>query len=106
MSYCIVFSTAGSQAEADKIAAALLSARAASCVQMAAIKSAYHWKGKVEHADEIHLTIKTRDGLYPMVEKIIRANHSYETPQVVKVAIGDGLPAYLDWIRAETKKGE
>jgi uncharacterized protein involved in tolerance to divalent cations len=34
MSYAIVFSTAGSQAEADKIAMALLGARAASCVQI------------------------------------------------------------------------
>ncbi|MCL2629710.1 MAG: divalent-cation tolerance protein CutA [Alphaproteobacteria bacterium] len=103
MAYCIIFSTAGSQIEADKIAAALLENRVASCVQMTPIQSAYHWKGKVERADEIHLVVKTRDELYPKVAEIIKSNHSYETPQIVKIPITDGLPAYLDWIKSETK---
>jgi periplasmic divalent cation tolerance protein len=103
MAYCIVFSTAGSQAEADKIAGALLKARAASCVQMAPIVSTYHWKGKIERADEIHLIIKTRDEIYPDVEEIIKSNHSYEVPQIVKLPITGGLPAYLEWVRDETK---
>jgi len=103
MPYCIVFTTAGSQDEANKIAGALLESRTVSCVQMAPIKSSYHWKGKVENADEIHLTVKTKDELYSEVERIIKANHSYEVPQIVKVAITGGLPSYLDWIEAETK---
>jgi periplasmic divalent cation tolerance protein len=103
MGYCVVFSTVGSQAEADKLAMALLDARVASCVQMTPIKSAYHWKGKIEHANEIHLVIKTKNELYPQVEQIIKDNHSYETPQIVKLPITDGLPAYLDWIKDETK---
>ncbi|MDR0319505.1 MAG: divalent-cation tolerance protein CutA [Rickettsiales bacterium] len=104
MTYCIVFTTAGNQAEADKITAALLDARAASCVQAAEIQSAYHWKGEIARAPEIHLTIKTTDALYPKAAEIIKANHSYDVPQIVKVPIADGLPAYLDWIRAETKE--
>ncbi|MCL2440069.1 MAG: divalent-cation tolerance protein CutA, partial [Alphaproteobacteria bacterium] len=80
MTYCLIFSTAANQAEADKIADALLSAGKASCVQMASVESAYHWKGKIERATEIHLTIKTRDDLYSAAEKIILDNHSYETP--------------------------
>lgn len=102
MSYAIVFSTAGSQAEADKIASALLDARAASCVQMTPITSRYHWKGKIECENEIHLTIKTRDDLYDKVADIICAHHSYETPQIVKVPITGGLPGYLEWIKDET----
>ncbi|MDR1696873.1 MAG: divalent-cation tolerance protein CutA [Rickettsiales bacterium] len=100
--YCIIFSTAGSAAEADKIAAALIDARAAACVQMTPITSLYRWKGAVEREPEIHLMIKTRDELYDAAAEIIRANHSYETPQIVRVPITDGLPEYLDWIRDET----
>jgi periplasmic divalent cation tolerance protein len=70
---------------------------------MAPIKSAYRWKGKIERANEIHLVIKTRDEFYARVEEIIKANHSYEVPQIVKVPITGGLPAYLDWIGGETK---
>ena len=103
MAYCIIFSTAGSQTEADKIAQALLENCVASCVQMTPIQSAYHWEGKIERADEIHLIIKTQDELYPKVEELIKSNHSYEVPQVVKIPITDGLPTYLDWINNETK---
>ena len=99
---CIVFTTAGSQSEADKIADALLSGRLASCVQQNNIQSAYHWKGKIERNDEILLLIKTRAEFYPAVEKTIKENHSYETPQIVMVPISGGLPAYLDWIKNET----
>jgi periplasmic divalent cation tolerance protein len=70
---------------------------------MTPIVSAYHWKGRIERENEIHLIIKTRDELYPTVQKIIRDNHSYETPHIVKVPITDGLSEYLDWIRDETK---
>ena len=102
MAYCIVFATAGSQEEADKIAAALLENRAASCVQMRPIESLYHWEGKIERANEIHLTIKTADNLYPRVESLIRENHSYKVPQIVKLPITGGLPEYLNWISEET----
>lgn len=103
MTYCIVFSTASSHAEADKITEILLDTHTASCVQITPIQSAYHWKGKIEHSKEIQLTIKTKDELYPEVEKIIKSIHSYEVPQIVKISISDGLPAYLDWIKNETK---
>lgn len=103
MTYCTIFSTAGSQAEADKIATALLKEQVVSCVQMTPITSLYRWKGKIERANEIHLIIKTKDELYPKAEKIILCNHSYETPQIIKLPIIDGLPAYLNWIDHETK---
>ena len=102
MVYCVVLSTAGSQEEADKIAAALLENRAASCVQMRPIESLYRWEGKIERANEINLIIKTQDALYPRVESLIRENHSYKVPQIVKLPISAGLPEYLDWISEET----
>ena len=103
MVYCVVLSTAGSQEEADRIAGVLLENRAASCVQMTPIVSLYHWQGKIERANEIRLVIKTTDALYPRVESLIRENHSYEVPQIVKLHISAGLPEYLDWISEETK---
>ena len=103
MAYCIVLSTTGSQEDADKIAAALLENRAASCVQMKSIESLYHWEGKIARSAEIHLLIKTQDSLYPRVESLIRENHPYKVPQIVKLPIIGGLPEYLDWISQETK---
>ena len=102
MAYCVVLSTAGSQEEADKIANVLLENRAASCVQMSPVVSSYHWDGKIERANEIRLVIKTIDALYPQVESLIRKNHSYKVPQIVKLQISGGLKEYLDWISEET----
>ena len=103
MTYCMVLSTTGSQEEALKIANVILENHAASCVQIKPIESLYHWKGKIERANEIHLLIKTRDDLYLKVESLIKENHSYEVPEIVKIPITAGLPEYLDWIREETE---
>ena len=101
MSYCIILTTCTSEKEADKIANVLVEKKAAACVQISPITSVYRWQGKVERENELRLTIKTTDELYPYAENLIKENHSYEVPQIVKVPITDGLPEYLDWIKNE-----
>ena len=103
MNYCVVLSTTGSQEEAEKIACVLLENHAAACVQTTPIVSLYRWKGKVERSGEIRLLIKTTDAQYHRVESLIRENHSYEVPQIIKLPISAGLPEYLDWISEEAK---
>jgi periplasmic divalent cation tolerance protein len=104
MDYCIVLSTTETREEAEKIAGILLENRAASCVQISPIVSIYRWKGKVERAGETRLVIKTTCDLYEKAEKLIKENHSYEVPQIVKVPVTGGLPEYLGWISQETGK--
>jgi periplasmic divalent cation tolerance protein len=103
MGYCIVLTTTATREEADKIAALLLENRLAACVQISPVTSVYRWKGNVERENELRLVIKTTDELYDKVEKLIKENHSYEVPQIVKTPITGGLPEYLDWIAEETK---
>ena len=100
MPYCIILTTCASQEEADKIANVLIENKTAACVQISPITSIYRWKGKVEQENELRLTIKTTDELYPLVEKLIKENHSYEVPEIVKVPISGGMPEYLGWISA------
>jgi len=38
------------------------------------------------------------------VARMIRANHSYEVPDIVAVSITDGIADYLGWISAETQE--
>jgi periplasmic divalent cation tolerance protein len=101
--YCVIFTTAGGEAEAHKIADALLPGHLAADVQVCDINSAYWWKGAVRNKPEILLTIKTRIDLFPAVEKIIRENHTYEVPQIIAIPIIAGGRDYLDWIKEETK---
>lgn len=62
----------------------------------------YHWRGAVETAREIPLTLKTRTALYDRVAAAIRARHPYELPEILAVPIRDASPDYLAWIDAET----
>ena len=100
----LVLTTLPDQAQAEALARELLTARLAACIQIGAtVQSLYHWRGQIETASEIPLAIKTRAGLYPRVEETIRLRHPYELPEIVAVPISYGLPAYLEWIAAETQ---
>jgi periplasmic divalent cation tolerance protein len=99
----LVLTTFPQREAAESLARELLAARLAACVQIGAtVHSLYHWRGEIETADETPVAIKTRAGLYPQLEAAIRAVHPYELPEIVAVPITHGLPAYLDWITAET----
>jgi periplasmic divalent cation tolerance protein len=99
----LILTTFPERAAAETFARELLAARLAACIHIGAtVQSLYHWRGEIETAAEIPVTIKTRSRLYPRVEATIRRHHPYELPEIVAVPISYGLPAYLDWIAAAT----
>ncbi len=98
-----VTTTTSSKDEAEKIARSLLGKRLAACVQVVGpIESHYWWKGKIEQSGEWLCIIKTLRGKYSAVESDIRANHSYEVPEIVACPIEGGSGPYLKWLRDET----
>ncbi len=99
---CLVITTCPDRKLADGLAARLVDARLAACVQATEIVSHYRWKGEVEHEPEIRLEIKTRRALAPRVQELICEQHPYEVPEVLVVELLDALPAYRDWLLAET----
>ncbi len=99
----LVLVTLPDRARAEGLAESLVRDRLAACVSIgASIRSIYHWRGKVETADEVVLTIKTRRECYGAVESAIRRDHPYELPEILAVPVLDGFAPYLDWIAAET----
>jgi periplasmic divalent cation tolerance protein len=100
--FVAVMTTAASAAEAQKIAEALVAGRKAACVQMFPISSCYMWNDRLMTEAEVMLVIKTRRDLYGEVERLIRALHSYETPEIVCLPIVAGAKPYLDWIASVT----
>lgn len=99
----LILTTLPERPAAESLARELLATRLAACIQIGATaQSLYHWRGQIETATEIPLSIKTRARLYRRVEEAIRRHHPYELPEIVAVPITCGLPAYLDWIAAET----
>jgi periplasmic divalent cation tolerance protein len=88
---------------AAHLAEKLVGERLAACVNiLAPCTSVYRWQGKVETAQETPLLIKTLRVHYGKLEQAIRAHHPYELPEIIAVPIEAGLPAYLDWVAAET----
>ena len=88
---------------AHALAEYLVTERLAACVNiLAPCQSVYRWQGKVEDAQEVPLLIKTTEARYAALEAAIRARHTYELPEIVAVPMSHGLPAYLDWVAAET----
>ena len=99
----LVLTNLPDRASAEKLADALIGQRVAACVNiLAPCRSVYRWKGAVQREEEHPVLIKTTAERYPALEAAIRAAHPYELPEIIAVPIERGLPAYLDWVAAET----
>lgn len=92
---------------ARTLAAALIDGGHAACVNiLAPATSVYRWEGAVQTDAETPMLIKTTRRAYAMLEQALRAGHPYELPEIVAVPVTAGLPAYLDWVRHETRAPE
>lgn len=103
-----LYSTAPSEEVADSIAAALIAAGAAACVNIIpGMRSVYRWRGVIEQCAEVVLIIKTTAAAAPRARDLLVARHPHETPALAAISIDDAAssPAFLDWIRAETAEG-
>src|ERR1035437_8433152 len=94
----IVLTTVVTKRYANDLARSIVSARLAACVQMQAVQSVYRWKGEVCSEPEWLLAIKTSEGRYAELEQHIRANHSYEMPEIVQLPVTGGSREYRAWI--------
>ena len=100
----LVFTNLPDRASAERLADLLIAQRLAACVNiLAPCRSVYRWKDAVQHDEEHPVLIKTSAERYPALEQALREGHPYELPEIIAVPIEQGLPAYLDWVAAETK---
>ncbi|SFA94418.1 divalent cation tolerance protein [Collimonas sp. OK607] len=92
-------------ASAQALAQQLAERKLAACVNiMPAVQSVYRWHGAVEQASEVTVLIKSVSSRYAELEIAIKAAHPYELPEIIALPIVAGLPAYLNWITAETQR--
>jgi periplasmic divalent cation tolerance protein len=104
MSTLLVLTNLPDRAAAERLAGLLIEKRLAACVNiLAPCRSVYRWKDAVQHDEEHPMLIKTTAERYPEMERALRAGHPYELPEIIAVPIEQGLPAYLDWVGAETQ---
>lgn len=104
MDYCLVLTNCPDADTAQRIARQLVADKLAACVNvLAPATSIYRWQGEIESATEIPLLIKSTTASYPALESALRALHPYSVPEIIALPITRGLPAYLDWLAAETQ---
>ena len=100
----LVLTNCPSEADADRIALAVVEQGLAACVnRLPAVNSIYRWKGSVERATEVPLLIKTTRERYGDLEQAIRHLHPYDLPEIIALPIEVGFGPYLRWIDAETQ---
>ncbi len=100
----VAISTAGSAEEAGSLARAIVEARLAACVQVGGpLRSVYRWDGAVQDDQEWQLWIKATADRLDELTDFVRANHSYDTPELVALPVLGGDPAYLRWVVDETR---
>jgi len=103
MSALLVLTNLPDRVAAERLADILVAQRVAACVNiLAPCRSVYRWQGAVQHDEEHPVLIKTTQARYGALEQAIRAAHPYELPEIIAVPVERGLPAYLDWVAAET----
>ncbi|MGD6933790.1 MAG: divalent-cation tolerance protein CutA [Candidatus Bathyarchaeia archaeon] len=97
--FIMVYVTTSSKAEAEKIAQSLLNEHLIACANiLGPVSSHFHWKNKIDSAEEFLMIMKSRVDLFLALERRVRALHSYEVPEVIAVPIADGSKGYLDWM--------
>lgn len=103
METLLILTNCPDEESAKAIALALVESKLAACVNiLPCVQSIYRWQGVVESATEIPLFIKSTATNYPALEAAIRERHPYDLPEIIALPIQAGLPAYLNWVAAET----
>jgi periplasmic divalent cation tolerance protein len=99
----IVYTTWPSIVEAEKAGRAIVERRLAACVNiLPGVISHYWWQGKIEHAEEAVMIVKTRASLAEAVRLAVKELHSYTTSAVMVLPVEAVDPDYQAWIVQET----
>jgi len=100
----MVYITASSPEEAERIGRALVQERLAACVNLLeGMRSLYWWEGAVQEGREVVLIAKTTEARAPALIARVKALHSYTCPCVVTLPLLEGNPDFMEWIVQETR---
>jgi periplasmic divalent cation tolerance protein len=95
----MIMVTAGGRNDAERLGEGLVEARVAACCSVIPmVHSFYYEDGQLKREHESLLLIKTVESRAKAVQEFVRANHSYEVPEIIQIPIEGGLPAYLQWL--------
>jgi periplasmic divalent cation tolerance protein len=98
-SYSIILVTTPDLKTARILAKAALTKRLIACANLIPkLESHYRWKGKIEKSSEVLMLLKTTSSKLSALEKLILAEHPYDTAEFIVLPVTRGSQRYLDWI--------
>lgn len=101
--YIIIQTTTKNKKEAKKLIKLLITKKLAACVQISKINSFYTWENKLCVDKERLLSIKTKKEHYEEIEKLIKENHSYDTPEIISYELNNLSKEYALFINENTQ---
>jgi periplasmic divalent cation tolerance protein len=102
--HVIVISTTDNEQAARALAAGAIDAKLGACAQVVGpITSVFRWEGEVQTEQEWRVEIKTTADRVAVLTEHIKANHSYDVPEVIATPIIGGSTEYLSWLVDETR---
>jgi periplasmic divalent cation tolerance protein len=107
MDEIVVLMTVSSEGEATRISQVLVEKGLAACVNIIpGVRSIFLWDGNMTEAQEFLLLAKTVRQTFDQLSYVVKANHSYNVPEIIALPIQHGSEEYLSWIRDMTKAGK
>ena len=96
----IAWTTVGTSADADRLAADVVAEGLAACVQVdGPVVSHFRYEGKHERVEEFRLCFKFLPGQLSALGKRVIAAHPYDTPEWIVVKAEDVGEKYLSWAK-------
>jgi len=103
-SFSIVLVTAPDLKTARRLAKAALTKHLIACANLIPkLESHYWWQGKIETGAEVLMLIKTVTSKLDTLEKLILAEHPYDTPEFLVLPINRGNKRYLSWLASSMR---
>ncbi|GLR08034.1 divalent cation tolerance protein CutA [Mixta theicola] len=100
----IVLCTAPDSSIAEQLANKALSARLAACVTvLPGAISYYVWQGQREAAHEVQMLLKSDVTHQQALIDLLKAEHPYDTPELLVLPVQHGESDYLSWLSASLR---
>jgi len=102
--FAVALVTAPGVKTARALAKVALQARLVACANLIPqLQSHYWWQGKIEKSTEVLILFKTVQSKLAALEKLVLANHPYDTPEFIVLQLKHGNKRYLDWLAASVR---
>jgi periplasmic divalent cation tolerance protein len=98
--FVLVLVTAPELKTARRLARSALKRRLIACANLILrVESHYWWREKLETSAEVLMLLKTTTRRLTALEKLVVAEHPYDTPEFIVLGLQQGNRRYLDWWR-------